>query len=206
MNSEKPMARRYIEAALESIDRNRSLDGADLRKVSRSLGCAHTNLYNYFGSLDDLLWRALVEAVERLMEHTRQAMAGAAGREEAFRVFIGSQVDFARAHPGWYRFIWMDPLKGEPAAELVPRLARPGVEFARYLAGFAPRSLPPEAAARAADIIHGYLHGALSRMVAGRYVEGEPAHFRETLIANAQLVFEMLCAARKQSSRRKGRQ
>ena len=112
---DKPMARRYIEATLALIDESHGITGVDLRKVSRSLGCAHTNIYNYFDSYADLLWHVLVEVMERLMDHTKKETAGIYDKRQAFRVFIGSQIDFALSHPGWYRFLWMDPLKGKPS-------------------------------------------------------------------------------------------
>lgn len=190
---EKAMARRYLEATLDLIDESRGLSGVDLRKVSRALGCAHTNLYNYFDSFADLLWHVLVEAIERLMDHTSKEMTALPDKQHSFRVFIGSQVDFALAHPGWYRFIWMDPLKGKPSEDLVPKLLQPAVEFARYLAGFAPGSLPAPTVARAADIVHGFLHGALSRLVAGRYAQGITEDLREKIISDAEFIFQLLC-------------
>lgn len=190
---DKPMARRYLETTLELIDENHGVTGVDLRKVSRSLGCAHTNIYNYFDNYADLLWHALVEVVERLMEHTKKETAGIHDKRSAFRIFIGSQVDFALAHPGWYRFLWMDPLKGEPSEDLIPKLTQPAIEFARYLASFAPDSVPGPTIARAADIVHGLVHGTLSRMVAGRYAF-PTSDQREKIIADAELVFELLCS------------
>ncbi|NLH47875.1 MAG: TetR/AcrR family transcriptional regulator [Myxococcales bacterium] len=192
--SEKPMARRILEVTLELIDENHGLTGVDLRKISRALGCAHTNIYNYFDSYPDLLWHTLVEAVERLVNHTEMEMAKTRRKRDAFRVFIGSQIDFAQAHPGWYRFIWMEPLPGAPRENLVPKLAQPAADFARHLAAIAPAAVPATAIARAADIVHGYLHGVLSRLVAGRYIQGVGPELREKIIADAELVFQLLCA------------
>lgn len=192
--SEKPMTRRTLEVTLELIDENQGLAGVDLRKISRALGCAHTNIYNYFDNYPDLLWHALVEAVERLVNYTEMEMAKTRGKRDAFRVFIGSQIDFAQAHPGWYRFIWMEPLPGAPREDLVPKLARPAVDFARHLTAIAPAAVPAKTIARAADIVHGYLHGVLSRLVAGRYIQGVDPELRKKIIADAELVFQLLCA------------
>ena len=198
---EKPMARRTLEVTLELIDENGGLAGVDLRKVSRALGCAHTNIYNYFDNYPDLLWHVLVEAVERLVNHTKTAMAKTRPGRDAFRVFIGSQIDFAQAHPGWYRFIWMEPLPGAPREDLVPKLARPADDFARHLAALAPAGTPAKTIARAAEIVHGFLHGVLSRLVAGRYIQGADPGLRAKTIADAELVFQLLCAETKQSKK-----
>lgn len=185
------MARRYVEAALAEVDRTGGLQGLNLREVSRALGCAHTNAYNYFGGLGDLVWHALVEALDRLMAHTLDAMARA-GREQAFEAFIGSQVDFALAHPGWYRLIWLEPLPGAPPAPLRPLLERPRARFAELLAGLAPARLPAARAGEVAELVHGYLHGALCKAISGRDPGATPARVRRRVVAAARELLELL--------------
>lgn len=160
------MRHRFVAEALARIDATGGVRGVNLRELARALGCAHTNAYNYFESLDELLWHALVAAVEQLIAHTEAAMARRGGR--TLSTFIGSQVDFALAHPGWYRLVWLEVLPGAPPAELLPLLRRPPALFAEILAGLAPMRLTRRQADDAAELVHTYLHGALCKAVAGR--------------------------------------
>jgi AcrR family transcriptional regulator len=187
------MARRYVDAALEHIDKEGGAGGLNLRKLSRDIGCAHTNAYNYFANSDELVWHSLVGALARLMQHTREAMAQV-GTDPGARLeaFVGSQVEFAMAHPGWYRLIWLDPLPGKPPSELVPALHEPRAVFAEIVATLAPSALGPEQARHLADILHNYLHGALSKLVADRIPSGPPVEPATGIIADARLLLGLL--------------
>jgi AcrR family transcriptional regulator len=190
---EPSMARRYVDAALEHIDKEGGVGGLNLRKLSRDIDCAHTNAYNYFGSSDELVWHSLVGALARLIQHTREAMR-LAGTDQGARLqaFVASQVEFAMAHPGWYRLIWLDPLPGKPPAELVPALFEPRVEFAQIIADLAPSALVTEEARHAADILHNYIHGALCKLVAQRDPSGPPSAPTDGIVADARLLLNVL--------------
>ena len=47
-----------VETALALINEEGSSSKVNLREIARRLGCAHTNIYNYYPSLDELLGRA----------------------------------------------------------------------------------------------------------------------------------------------------
>jgi AcrR family transcriptional regulator len=190
---EPSMARRYVDAALAHIDKGGGAGGLNLRELSRTIGCAHTNAYNYFGSSDELVWHSLVGALARLMQHTLDAMARA-GVDTGARLeaFVGSQVEFAMAHPGWYRLIWLDPLPGAPPPALVPALSEPRVLFAEIIAKLAPPALGEEQARHVADILHNYLHGALSKLVAERLPSGIPSSPAADIVADARLLLGLL--------------
>jgi len=50
-----------IETALDLLKDKSDIRSVNLREIARVLGCAHTNLYNYFPSFNDLLWEAHME-------------------------------------------------------------------------------------------------------------------------------------------------
>ena len=54
----RPTADRFVDTTLELIAEQGGSQGVNLREVARRIGCAHTNVYNYFDSYDDLLWSA----------------------------------------------------------------------------------------------------------------------------------------------------
>ncbi len=50
-----------IDTTLELLKDKSDIRTINLREIARVLGCAHTNLYNYFPSFQDLLWEAHME-------------------------------------------------------------------------------------------------------------------------------------------------
>jgi AcrR family transcriptional regulator len=187
------MARQYVDAALAHIDKSGGAGGLNLRELSRTIGCAHTNAYNYFASSDELVWHSLVGALARLMQYTLDAMAQVgADPGPRLEAFVGSQVEFAMAHPGWYRLIWLDPLPGTPPPALVSALNEPRMLFAEIIAKLAPPALGEGQARHIADILHNYLHGALSKLVAERLPSGIPSSPAADIVADAGLLLGLL--------------
>jgi AcrR family transcriptional regulator len=165
----------------------------NLRELSRELGYAHTNAYNYFGGLEDLLGRALVAALERQYEAARRALdgAGADPRRRMSRL-VASQVDFALAHPGWYRFVWFEPLAAPPPPRAVEIMLAAGEELARTFGALSRGALAPAAARRAAEDFHTWLHGALAKALFARVRSADPARVRRSLEAGARRMLRAL--------------
>ncbi|MBI5549559.1 MAG: TetR/AcrR family transcriptional regulator [Deltaproteobacteria bacterium] len=189
---DKAMAQRYVDEALVQIDRAGGLHGLNLRQVSRTLGCAHTNTYNYFDSLPDLLWQAVAAALERQIQYSLRPQERVGGREAAFEHFIGTQVDFALEHPGWYRAIWLEALEGPTPEPVLPLLARAGEVLLEQLSLVSPVTLSLAQSLEVADLFHTYLHGALCKAIAGRVQSNDPAAIRRDIILKARRVLRML--------------
>lgn len=187
------MRERYIEETLSLIDKAGGLHGLNLREISRALGCAHTNAYNHFNGLEDLVWQATVAALERMMEQTGKALEQ--GRGAPFDLFIGAQFDFAVQHPGWYRLIWLEPHQDEPPEELRPKLAQPGVLFAQFVAEVCSSRLPTAKNEEIAECVHTYLHGALCKTISGRTPLASAAVTRRQVVARCRFLLETLFAA-----------
>lgn len=87
-----------VDKALEIIERTEELGSFNMRKLARELGCAHTNIYNYFDSFDSLLWTVAANAM--------QVMSEKIFIDETLKGFMGRYLDFAFEHSGLYRLIW----------------------------------------------------------------------------------------------------
>ena len=148
----------FIDAVLSMLDEGTGIRDMNLRKVARRVGCAHTNAYNYFTSFENLLWWSLREALER-MTATVDPESGD---------LVEAYIDFALDHSEWYRLIWLDPLGGSPPAEVAGYLSVPARQYTRWL------DVCLEGRVAGADldlggrILHGYLHGELAAITAGR--------------------------------------
>ena len=87
-----------VEKALEIIERTEEQGAFNMRKLARELGCAHTNIYNYFDSFDSLLWAVAANAMKRMSEYIFV--------DETLEGFMRRYLDFAFEHSGLYRLIW----------------------------------------------------------------------------------------------------
>jgi AcrR family transcriptional regulator len=99
---------RVIEAALMLIDKGETT--VNFRDIARELGCAHTNLYNYFASFDALLWEAQEEIMQRLQSEIEESLVSASTPEEKLSAFFRSFLDFYLAHKGWFTLAWFEPI------------------------------------------------------------------------------------------------
>jgi AcrR family transcriptional regulator len=190
ISREAPTREQFIHGVLHFVERGVSLRQVNLRRLARHVGCAHTNAYNYFASLQELFWYALDEALHRMVAYSEPTSDPAAAA--APEPFIASHVQFAIDHPGLYRFIWLDSLTGDPPSDVAEYLAVPGQLFRRALAEAAGLATSEPAVVRGVRMVHGYLHGELCSYVAQRLPADDPAALRRELVANGMLLFREL--------------
>jgi hypothetical protein len=116
-----------------------------------------------------------------------------------FRIFVASQIDFAVAHPGTYRLIWLEALSGSPPPAVALRIRRTPALFAETLRKTMAPSAHPATVERAARIIHSYLHGEICKLVCARLIVPldqsngtELDQARTTINANVQRLAKLL--------------
>ncbi len=187
-----PGAERFTMTVLEMLDQGTAVREVNLRTVARRVGCAHTNAYNYFASLEELLWWSLREALEQMV---RGADAGA-GQPTGTADPLLRYIDFALEHPEWYRLVWLVPLNGPPPPEVLAYLPIPGQMLGEWLGGYlAERGAVPQEAdvQEGARILHRYIHGELAIRTTGRLSE-PAAQFRRSLVNTTARLFQQLFA------------
>ncbi len=152
----KNLSRELVIASyLDSLDRP-SERAVNFRGLSAALGCAHTNLYNFFADWDALRWAGVEEILERLGRAVREG----AGPVEAY-------ARFALDHPAWYRLLWFETLP-PPSSTRPAELAAAATEpVFRLLAEYRPQA-SAEALREAVDMGHDMVHGALAKALSGR--------------------------------------
>jgi len=106
-----------INKTLELIEIKQSIQKINLRKIAKELNCAHTNLYNYFSSYNDLLWNALAQAIKLMNEKIFT--------EKSLEKIIDSFLQFSIDHKGLYRLIWYEKIDGEVPDEIRNLLLEP---------------------------------------------------------------------------------
>lgn len=99
---------KFIDTMLELILENDGLTGVNLRLVSKKIGCAHTNAYNYFDGFDGLIFASYDRALDIYGNAVIQDLNTISDSKACFLKFVENIVDFALNHPGYYRFIGSD--------------------------------------------------------------------------------------------------
>lgn len=102
-----------IETAVELMKNSDNLSTINLREIARRLGCAHTNLYNYFASYNDLLWATHSAIQEIFIEMMTDRINAANTAEKRFVSFFATFVDMYMDNKGWFRLAWQEYIEGD---------------------------------------------------------------------------------------------
>ena len=160
-----PMSVHLIRETLKLIDEKGGCKGVNLRRIAERAGCAHTNTYNYFDSLDGLLWAAMDESLARLEAFVNEALNPEQVSGNPLRIFLDAQLDYSLNHPGQYRLFWMEPLKGAAPGNVLSSLERMRVMWVRMIAGSVSATSSNEKLRWAGQLVHGYFHGEICKVI-----------------------------------------
>ena len=183
-------ADRYVDETLVLIaEKGGSLD-VNLREVSRRLGCAHTNVYNYFTSFDDLLWTAFRRVLDDYNAYWGRNLDDSLPSKEYLQRLVTNLVNYPQQNPGWYRFIGSDPITAGdfPTDILDTVVAMKQQLFAAF------RTCAPETDSaitdEACNIVYAYIDGETFNLINQRVVPGEDIAGR--IVGNAVRLFNLL--------------
>lgn len=200
-NTTRPaMHSRLLAAAIELIETNGGCRGVNLRQIAANAGCAHTNTYNYFDSLESLFWSVLEETLERQFAVTAAKMRSPAAKRAPLRAFLETQIAFAHAHPALYRLFWMEPLSGEPPASVVNRFEEMRTTWIHTIANHTGDRLDEATLVYTGQVAHGYFHGEISKLISRHAFLPKPTGDRNRIVNNTLDLVAMIAA--QQTSRR----
>lgn len=183
---------KLIEITCAMVEKNGSSHGINMRAVAREAGCAHTNIYNYFGSFSDLLYAAILRTMEKMVRFTQEQVGGIANSEADFSKFIDAQIDFAIEHPGLFRFMWQETIQGEIPESIKEFAGMLKNRFAELVYICAGGKLTADEAMKASIILHGYLYGDISKMISGRELDMKTDENRERIKGNVDRLLRIL--------------
>ena len=185
-----PTAERFVAVTVDLIAEQGGSQSVNLREVSRRVGCAHTNVYNYFDSFDDLLWEAFRRTLVRYSDAIVAGLDDALPPREYFRRLVTNLASFPLENPGLYRFIGSDPIDVEAIPEDV--LATVTRVKTWLFAAFTALVGPGRDAEDFCNITYGYIDGETFNVINGRVVPGEDIAGR--IVANALRLYELFAA------------
>ncbi|CAB5107287.1 hypothetical protein D3OALGA1CA_4920 [Olavius algarvensis associated proteobacterium Delta 3] len=194
-NRTGPTAERYIEATLELVAERGGSTQVNLREISRRIGCAHTNAYNYFESREDLLWHAL----RRVLHQYGDAMTNGIDEFKPplsnFRRLMRNMVEWPIKNPGLHRFISSDPIKPDQIPQdIIDTVTMMKEWIAQMLKVFANDQINGKDLIDLVDIMLGYLDGEVFNLINGRVLPGEDVAAR--VINNLDRLFTLLTSKR----------
>ncbi|WP_283606561.1 TetR/AcrR family transcriptional regulator [Faecalispora anaeroviscerum] len=190
MNSRKPISReQIIHTALKLLRNRRDVQSLNLREIARALGCAHTNLYNYFSSYPQLLWEAHTACVERMSAQIDDATHTALQPECKLQAFFCAVVQVYLKNTGWFRLVWLEYL-GEQRPEsntfavtaAREKMNRAVAQIWQELSG---HPAAPGKVEETVHFIHCYLVGEISNYISGRRVIEDTEAFCESVVCQA---------------------
>ena len=155
------------------------------------MGCAHTNLYNYFPSYQDLLWEAFRRGLHRYGEALTSGLHGDLGPDEYLEQVITNLARYPQDQPGLYRLIASDPMPIDEIPEdilaIVEAMKTWLADTVHVVSGSA---LSTEDAATIADIVLAYVDGETLNLINERVIPGEDVHGR--IVENALRIHRLL--------------
>lgn len=184
-----------VKTAVQLIDENVGTKNVTLRTIAKEIGCAHTNLYNYFGSLDEIYWEALGNVLLKLLDYSNVDENVIIDPEEKLFITISKIIDFSLDHPGWYRLIWFEEIQGEPSEEVIKVLLTPSEGFSNSIIEVNKKittkeEISKEKAEMISDILWGYLHGELSKWINKRSFIDNREEMKQYILSNFKFLYE----------------
>lgn len=182
---------RILEATLKLIEEKGSSNAINFREIARELGCAHTSLYNFYDSFQEIK----LDAVRLLVVNMRSELAQRTSliRSESESIIVtysAAVIDYALEHKGWYRFLWMDYME-HSISEALRNQPRPEKLLMKALIEEYELHLKPLPEADAITILqvgHAYTHGELCKYLSNRSEAADESDFKNEVIKNVQWI------------------
>lgn len=181
-----------METTLNLIDENIGIKNVTLREIAKKLGCTHTNLYNYFNSLDEIFWESLGEALLKMMDYSRTVLNTETGTEEGLYSLLSNLIDFSMEHIGWYKLIWLESLGGNPSNEVLEILSMPGRKLHEVIIKASKDKLSEEKASLIGELLHGYVHGELCKWINNRSFINSKEEMKIKLLSNIKYIYKLM--------------
>jgi AcrR family transcriptional regulator len=184
-----PTAERFVEETLSLIAERGGSHDVNLREVSRRVGCAHTNVYNYYASFDDLLWTAFRRTLRIYGEYLVNDLDDSLLSLEYFRRLVSNLAAFPLQNPGLYRFIASDPIDVEQIPDDVLEMVAGMKRWLFDAIKACGAQLGTNEAEVAGNIILAYVDGETFNLINGRVLPGEDVAGR--VVDNALHLFAL---------------
>ncbi|MDD3395053.1 MAG: TetR/AcrR family transcriptional regulator [Anaerotignum sp.] len=187
--------KQIIDTALDLIRNKKDLRSLNLREIARTLGCAHTNLYNYFSSYTDLLWETHTKVQEEFMQIMRDNLFATTTAQMKLNCFFHTFLQVYLENKGWFRLAWLVYIgEHQPESNRIAiqkshaELLHYATEIWTEMAGVTP---PIETIDRVVHNIHCYIIGEVSNYISGRGLIENETELKEYVVHQAVHIFNL---------------
>ncbi|MEN1760388.1 TetR/AcrR family transcriptional regulator [Anoxynatronum sibiricum] len=181
-----------IHTTLRLIEEKEGLKEVNLRGIAKEIKCAHTNLYNYFNSFDEIMWESLGAVLLKMIHYVESNTISSDNDEEVLYSALEAIVTFSVAHPWWYRLIWLEPIEGEPSPQIAEILIRPAEGLNASIKKANGGVITDEKASSVANILYSYLHGEVCKWINGRTPISSKDEMIATVMSNLKRLYTLL--------------
>lgn len=185
-----------IDVALSLMKDKEDIRSINLREIARTLGCAHTNLYNYFGSFDDLLWEAHIALLQKASDSIKDKLSQTDDEELKLEYFFFEFVDFYLNNKGWFRLVWVEIIGGQRPKSNEIAIVQTVDTFVDSLKtiwiNLYGVELQKERMKYAFHNVHCYIHGEVSIYIARRSLIPEENEFKKYVTNEAVRMMKLL--------------
>jgi AcrR family transcriptional regulator len=101
-----------VNVTLELIRNKNDLRELNLREIARTIGCAHTNIYNYFPSYTDLLWETHATLGDIFVRTINRKLSETLDSRQKLKCFFETCIEFYLSNKGWFRLAWLEYIGG----------------------------------------------------------------------------------------------
>ena len=188
--------KQVLNVTLNLIKDKEDIKNVNLREIARMLGCAHTNLYNYFNSFDDLLWEAHVALLKKASAKIREKMSQTNDEELKLQYFFFEFTDFYLNNKGWFRLAWVEIIGGQRPRNNELATIQTVDAFVDSLITIWKNLYKVETQREkmkyALHNVHCYIHGEISIFIAKRALIPEENEFKEYVTKEAVKMMKLL--------------
>ncbi|KXL53122.1 hypothetical protein CLNEO_16650 [Anaerotignum neopropionicum] len=184
-----------LTTALDLMRKKNELRSLNLREIARTLGCAHTNLYNYFSSYTDLLWETHTNLQEEFMIIMRNNLLATTTAEMKQFCFFHTFLQIYLENKGWFRLAWLEYIgEDRPESNCIAtqkahlELVQFASEIWTEMKGVTP---PTETIDKVVHNIHCYIIGEVSNFISGRGLLKNEAELKEYVVHQAVGMFTL---------------
>lgn len=192
--AESPTRERFVEAAVELIDRNGAAANVTLRDVAREVGCSPPNAYNWFTGLDDLLDAALVWICSDFLERIRRAVPADGEPMDVLAHAVRTYVEYALDNPGRLNVYHFERLSGPLGRDATAAGEAVGRAMGELLARGTSPAPEPGVADEVTAILHRYLIGRLADHITGRAPVADRDTAADDVVAEVLRLHDVLVA------------
>lgn len=201
MEKKKKITREQIvNTALELMRDKNALRTVNMREIARVLGCAHTNIYNYFPSYPDLLWETHTAILEVFLKTLDEKLAAETTAEGKLNCFFDTFAQMYLENKGWFRLVWLEYIGDARPKHNIETTEKVHLALNRIIAtiwyeqnGFAPSDALVD---RVVHNTHCFIIGEVSNFTSGRGLFESEAALRTYIVREAINI--LTCCMRKE--------